>query len=370
MSIRVNPDLPQELRHYGKGDWNECFHCGNCTAVCPLTANGELFPRKVIRHLQMGLTDRLAGSLEPWLCYYCGECSEKCPRGAEPGELMMTLRRWLIGRYDFTGAAGAFFKSTKLEVLAVVLAAILSGAFFLAYGFTRGDIHVYDGAGAFLPSAFIHFFDLGLGAVLGSMLAINVFRMWRLCLGGARVPLWRYVQKFYLFPWHFFSQKRYSQCENPEGRGYGMPWFIHLGLMLGYVTMLVLVMVFIHWLQAGPEINWFVHAFGYAATLGLAVGCIYFLRRRLKKTEEQYQHSHGSDWVFVILLCLIVATGVLQHVLHRTGLPAAANVAYVLHLMCVVPWLLRMPFSKWSHLVYRPMAMYFAGLKNAAGSGK
>ena len=96
MSIRVNSALQQELRHYGKGDWNECFHCGNCTAVCPLTADGELFPRKAIRQLQMGLTDKLAGSLEPWLCYYCGDCSRKCPRGAEPGELMMTLRRWQI----------------------------------------------------------------------------------------------------------------------------------------------------------------------------------------------------------------------------------------------------------------------------------
>jgi hypothetical protein len=34
--------------------------------------------------------------------------------------------------------------------------------------------------------------------------------------------------------------------------------------------------------------------------------------------------------------------------------------------MCVVPWLLRMPFSKWAHLVYRPLAMYFAAIRREA----
>jgi hypothetical protein len=30
--------------------------------------------------------------------------------------------------------------------------------------------------------------------------------------------------------------------------------------------------------------------------------------------------------------------------------------------MGVFPWLLRMPFSKWAHMIYRPIAMYFAGI--------
>jgi nitrate reductase gamma subunit len=136
--------------------------------------------------------------------------------------------------------------------------------------------------------------------------------------------------------------------------------------MLGYVIMLVLVMVFLEQLQAGPEIYWPVHAFGYLAAIGLTIGTIYFIRSRIRKTDVQYKKSHGTDWVFIILMLLMTITGILQHVFHRSGLPVAANITYILHLMFVVPWLLRMPFSKWSHLIYRPLAMYFAGIRRDA----
>ena len=145
-----------------------------------------------------------------------------------------------------------------------------------------------------------------------------------------------------------------------------MPWLIHLGLMLGYVTMLLLVLVFVEPLQAGPEIRWSVHIFAYMATIGLLSGTIYFIRNRFKKNYTQYKKSHSTDWVFVVLLFFIVLTGIFQHVFHRTGLYEWANITYVIHLMAVVPWLLRMPFSKWAHLAYRPLAMYFAAIQKAA----
>jgi hypothetical protein len=70
--------------------------------------------------------------------------------------------------------------------------------------------------------------------------------------------------------------------------------------------------------------------------------------------------------MFVILLLIIVITGIVQHIFHRTGLLEWANITYVIHLMAVIPWFLRMPFSKWAHLAYRPLAMYFAAIRRAA----
>jgi quinone-modifying oxidoreductase subunit QmoC len=322
-----------------------------------------------MRSLQMGLERKLETTLEPWLCYYCGQCSTQCPREADPGETMMSLRRWLISRYDITGIAARFFKSRATEVMAIVMIAILTGAFLLYYGLSGGLFSIYDGEGAFLPSSFIHRFDLTLGAVLALFLLINAAHMWYLVMiKGTQVPVpwWIYIRELYLVPWHFFTQKRYSECEKKQEHPFYMPWFIHLGLMLGYVTMLILVMVFIEKLQSGPEINWSVHIFGYLASIGLVAGTIYFIRNRIKKNYVQYKKSHGTDWVFVILLSIIAFTGIAQHIFHRSGLYEWANATYIVHLMAVVPWLLRMPFSKWSHLVYRPLAMYFAQIRKDA----
>jgi ferredoxin len=369
MAVRVNPTFIDELDRFGAEDVQLCYQCGDCSTVCPHADEVYKFPRKSMRLLQMGLADKIKTTLEPWLCYYCGQCSEQCPREADPGETMMSLRRWLISVYDFTGIAKRFFKSRRTEVLAIIVVALLTGAFLLLYGFTGGNIRIYDGEGAFLPSTFIHKFDLSVGAILLIFLLINAGHMWYLTMIKGtpfEVPWWLYVKQIFQLPWHFFTQKRYSECEKKRKHPFFMPWFLHLGLMLGYVTMLVLVMVFIEKLQAGPEIQWSVHVFGYLASVGLIAGTVYFIRNRLKKNYVQYKKSHSSDWVFITLLFIIVVTGILQHIFHRTGLYELANITYVIHLMVVVPWLLRMPFSKWAHLIYRPLAMYFAAIRRDA----
>jgi len=369
MAIRVDPMFIDILAPLGAEDVQLCYHCGDCSTVCPHHDEVFKFPRKSMRLLQMGLSRKIETTLEPWLCYYCGQCSEQCPREADPGETMMSLRRWLISRYDFTGIAGQFFKSRTTEVLAVLLTSLLTGIFLFYYGFSGGNIHTYDGEGAFLPSQFIHKFDLSIGLLISIFLVVNALHMWYLTMVKGptfAVPWWLYLAQLYQLPLHFFTQKRYSECERKSKHPFYMPWFIHLGLMLGYVTMLVLVMVFIEQLQSGPAIQWSVHIFGYLASIGLITGTIYFIRSRLKKNYVQFKKSHGTDWVFAILLILIVLTGIAQHVLHRTGLYEWANIIYVIHLMCVVPWLFRMPFSKWAHIIYRPLAMYFAAVYIAA----
>lgn len=370
MAIRINPKFIDELDRFGAEDVQLCYQCGDCSAVCPHADEVFKFPRKSMRKLQMGLDGKIETTLEPWLCYYCGQCSEQCPREADPGETMMSLRRWLISRYDFTGIARQFFKSKTSEILAIIGVALLTLLFLYYNSFSKGSIHIYDGEGAFLPSPFIHRFDLSVGMILLVFLVINAFRMWYFTMikgPNFRIPWWLYIKQLFVLPLHFFTQKRYAECESKRETKVFMPWIIHLGLMLGYVIMLVLVMVFIEDLQYGPEVKWQVHIFGYLASIGLITGTIYFINRRLSKTAYvQYKKSHSTDWVFVVLLFLIVVTGIAQHIFHRTGLYEYANISYVIHLMCVVPWLLRMPFSKWAHLVYRPLAMYFAAIQRNA----
>jgi ferredoxin len=364
MAIRANPRLIDELELYGAEDVTKCYHCGNCTATCPFSREPYVFPRKSMRYLQLGLEERLRGNLEPWLCYYCGECSDECPREAEPGETMMSLRRWLTSRYDFTGISALFYRSWKAELAAILLVALLTGVGFTLFGLSQGDPNVYHGDGAFLPAEKVHVFDWALGGLLALLLLINCVRMWWFTTGSdrtLRVPATLYLKNLLLLPLHFFTQKRYRECERKR------PWAIHLVLMLSYLTMLVLIMFFLEAMQHGPEILWLPHTFGYLASLGLIATTIYALRGRIKKAETHYKHSHETDWIFLVLLLLVSVTGVAQHVLHRAGLELAANAVYVVHMMGVVPMLaLEVPFSKWAHLAYRPLAIYLSAVREQA----
>jgi ferredoxin len=373
MAIRVNPKLIDELEVYGAQDVQKCYHCGNCSATCPFSSDPYILPRRSMRLLQMGLEKKLESGLEPWLCYYCGECSAECPRDAEPGETMMSLRRWLTSRYDWTGISRMFYRSGRFEILSVVVAGLLTALGFVLWAVFRaggtGSIFQYDGPNAFLPAPSIHLFDWALAGVLLVLLLSNCARMWWFTLGRdslgsnrtIRIPLWAYVSQLYQLPLHFLTQKRYARCERKR------PWAVHLVLMLSYMIMLVLIVFFLRTVQGGPAIDWRVHVLGYLATIGLLATAIYALRGRLKKAEPLYKHSHETDWLFLALLIFVAFTGILQHVLHRVGLDVAANVVYIVHLTGVLPMLgLEVPFSKWSHLAYRPLAMYFSRVRTAA----
>jgi uncharacterized membrane protein (DUF485 family) len=366
MAARANPKLIDDLEHFGATDAVKCYQCGNCSAACTHSEDAHVFPRKSMRYLQMGLEKPLRSTLDPWLCYYCGECSDQCPRGAEPGETMMGIRRWLTAQYDFTGLSGLLYRSFKSELAAVLILALITGIGFFTFGFLGGggDLSVYDGPGAFLPAHDIHLFDWCMGAVLGGLLGINCLRMWLFTMrseNAVPVSLSLYIRNVLLLPVHFFTQKSFRDCERKR------PWAMHLILMLSYVTMLVLIMLFLKYMQSGPAVNWYAHTFGYLSAIGLVTTGILAVIGRLKKDEAYHRHSHESDWMFLGLLLFVSFTGIIQHVLHRVGLPMAANIIYVVHLMGVVPMLgLEVPFSKWSHLAYRPLAIYFAQLQQAA----
>ena len=69
------------------------------------------------------------------MCYYCGDCSETCPRQADPGEVMMGLRRYLTSLYDWTGISRLFYTSKTFEVMSVLLISALVGlGFYFFHG--------------------------------------------------------------------------------------------------------------------------------------------------------------------------------------------------------------------------------------------
>jgi Fe-S oxidoreductase len=360
MNTSVDPELYHEVAKFGARDMEICMQCGTCSASCPLSTGTNPFPRKIYRYLQLGLKDKLLKSPVPWLCYYCGDCNKDCPREAEPAETMMATRRWLTTQYDWTGLANRFYLSAAWEIGALTVLAL--GIIVLFCLFHGPIITDRVSVNSFAPVMWIEIGDLILAAILSAFLLSNAFRMYRIIMSDTKVPLSLYIIEAKTFVLNFLTQKRWRECGEDRSR-----WLKHFILVTGYMTMMTLVIVFIRWFQVDDSSWHFTSIFGYYATGVLLVITVEMFRSRLRKEESIHRYSELSDWLFLILLFLTTLTGIIMHGVRLAGWPMGTYVIYVIHLAIAVPMLvIEVPFGKWSHLFYRPLAIFLATVKEKA----
>jgi len=344
---RVNPEFATEIRKYGAADFQACFNCGNCTAVCALSTENASFPREMIRYATLGLEDEIKASLKPWQCYYCVECSTQCPRQANPGELMMSLRRWLTSKYDWTGLSGLMYKSLPLSLAAFILA--FAGVIIFAWsvGFELEKM-VHFG----------HYFEMIAIATVGVVILLpNIVRMWYFTIlkPNTRVPFVNYLKATGDLFIHMFTQKRALGCDDNQFR-----WFEHFILVLAYLSLLFTT-VFLDWFAST---NMFIIVLGYLESILIFIVTVDFVSNRVKKNKTVSKNSQPSDWFFVIWLLLMGLTALLVRLFIDFNLLETNKWLYVLHLTILVQWaLIIVPFGKWTHFLYRSFAMYFEKLK-------
>jgi nitrate reductase gamma subunit len=143
----------------------------------------------------------------------------------------------------------------------------------------------------------------------------------------------------------------------------------HWLLMSGYTLMFAMIVGFLVWFQTDNIYAWYhpQRLLGYYATIGLMAGLTFFFWGRLKKSAQIFSETHSSDWIFIILLLLTTVSGILVHFFRVGGMPATTYYTYIIHLAVLVPMIcIEVPFSKWSHLAYRPFAVYFSEMKKTA----
>jgi quinone-modifying oxidoreductase subunit QmoC len=387
MSAEVNPDLVVNLERFGVNSASECFNCGNCSAVCALSTEDSPFPRKVLRYLQLGLKDKLLQSPEPWLCYYCGDCSETCPRQADPGEVMMGLRRYLTSLYDWTGISRLFYTSKLFEIFSILLVAALVGlGFYFFHGPMLTDRVALN---VFAPNTVIEIFDLFLLAVLSFFLLTNGYRLFKAVMGDPdqypardsagkgnlanrllrNIPPVVYLREGREFVVQFFTQKKFKGCGS---RSQQIQWINHLLIMSGYSIIFMLVVAGIRWFQRDEIYALWnpVRLLGYYATFAILYGTTAAIIGRLQKSKTVYAHSHSSDWAFLVLLWLTTFSGILIHAARLLEMPLATYFLYVAHLMIAVPMLvIEVPFAKWTHQFYRPLVLYLMNVRKRALAG-
>ena len=367
--IESDPTLLKEIRKYGPFDTNACLQCGSCTVMCDLSDDAASFPRKPIRYVLFGLRDVVQESLEPWLCHDCGTCSSTCPREAEPAEAMKTLRRYLCALYDWTGLSSKIYRSRTWEILSLVCVGLLVLLLVMLYHLYVAELEFIDFTD---PLGMEHMFDkikdFTLVVVLFPLLIVisHAFRMYWFTLHrgcSVKVPLRIYLTEVKVFILHSLTHKKLSQC--PDKDRFVKHWL----LAFGCVLKLIIIVFLLEWFQT-DSIYPVTHPqrwLGYLITLFLVIGTTDIVIGRIRKKKEIYKSSAFSDFTFPVMLLLTALSGIAVHIFRYAGLDLASHFTYAIHLAIAVPVLMiEIPFGRWSHMIYRPLAIYLHAVKEKA----
>lgn len=372
MAHTVDPTFVNELERYGASDMKACFNCGNCTAICSLTDQGAVFPRKFIRYAQLGMKDRLQASKEMWLCYYCGDCSATCPRQAEPGEFVAAARRYVIAQYDPTTLARRLYTSTSFTVgFLAVVAAILTLILLAGYGSMPTDTLKL---GSFINVAYIHYTGQAVMILAGLValfsLGAMVSRLNKALSAAAsdedqaeKPNWWDAARSAFL---EVAAQTRFDKCSSDPAPWYLTRRFVHLSIMWGFLGLLGATGLDLLFKEPFSHVPVYYppRLLGTVAGLFVLYGTSVALMNRTKRADAYSSHSLLSDWLFLGLLWGVTLTGFIVEI--SVYLPYGSVWAYVIflvHMVGAMSLVLLLPFTKFAHAVLRPVALFIHEFK-------
>ena len=377
-AARVDHNLYPELQRFGATDISACYNCGVCSAICPLSENGASFPRRMSRYAQLGLRDKLLSSPELWSCYGCSECTDSCPTKADPASFMAAARRYAVASYDRTHLGYLLATSRWFAgIFIVALVAVLAGFMYSVHGPADASTLAFFN---FIPAEAIHNLGVGVMVIMGVAALIGLFEMVRRVLrspvSANAKPGARKVADaaFYAVATESMAQTRFrDDCDEAAIRPwYSQRWFIHFATMWGFLGLLGATILdygldIIGIKPTGTAVPiWYpVRLLGTLAGAALIYGTSVLIARRLRKSDRSSVHSTTSDWSFLVLLWLAGVTGfVLELGLYLPQAPAWGYPMFLVHVGVAMALVLLVPFGKFAHVLYRPVALFAIRLRS------
>ncbi len=370
LPIQSDPTLLAEIRRYGKFDPTGCYQCGSCTLSCDLVQGSLTFPRRTMRYSLLGLRQPLVASLEPWVCHDCGDCSAACPRQAEPSTSMMTLRRFLSAQYEWTGIGAKLLQSTAWYVGSLILVAAFTLLLIVGYHlwFVRMPVRDFTTTPFGLEHMFpiMTYYTLTVMLLPLLLLLSRAVRIWRLTMarqGFERIPLSAYASQAWVYVHQSVLHPLLRKCIEP-GR-----WTGHWLLALGVVMMLAIKVFALRWFQT-DNIYPLYHPqrwLGYLAAGFIIYGIADIFARRWRARKQIGKETHFRDLAFPALLLMTALSGLAAHIFRYAGFALTCHYLYALHVVIATDMLVvEMSFGKWSHMVYRPLALYLLAVRERA----
>ena len=384
--VKPDADFIHRIVDGSGGDLKKCFQCGTCSVVCELAEGSSPFPRKEMIWAQWGLKDRLLADPDVWRCHQCNDCSTKCPRGARPGDVLTAVRQEAVRHYAVPGSLGKLVGQGNLLPLLLFPVVLLALALFLRaplWESGQGTLQYLHHEG-FYADLFPHWLLIGfysffwglamVGAVVGAA------RFWKAMKaadeGAGRATASVGVVSSWLRTFKsILTHDRFGKCTSQAGRRTA-----HLGAFYGFLALFlvsvwaVIALYVINPLIPGHDQD-LVYPFAIwnpwklLANIGgiaLVVGCLLAIRDR-RSGQKEAPASTSFDWIFLWLLLIVGATGLLTEILRYVAEPSGAEglvytayAIYFIHLVAVFDLLVFLPYSKLAHVVYRTVALVYA----------
>lgn len=75
-----------------------CYQCGKCTAGCPMAAQMDVPPTRLLRLVQLGKAEDAMRADALWLCVSCETCTSRCPQSVDCLGVIDALRAMAVER--------------------------------------------------------------------------------------------------------------------------------------------------------------------------------------------------------------------------------------------------------------------------------
>jgi hypothetical protein len=103
-----------------------------------------------------------------------------------------------------------------------------------------------------------------------------------------------------------------------------------------------------------------VRLLGTLSGLILCYGTLAMIGGRLRKSEASTENTLFTDWVFLILLFFAGLSGFVLEALSYGSTASFTGYALGAHLIVVFEVLIMAPFTKFAHVLYRPLAIWMS----------
>lgn len=359
----IEPDIGfiKEIKKTGGESVKKCFQCATCSVTCNLSPSERPFPRKEMILTQWGQSDKLIKDPDIWLCHQCNDCSEKCPRGAKPGDVLAAIRNYAYKRFAFPSFMGKALANPLALPLLILFPMIL--IYGMMSTFVAGNPAALSGPiqfSKFIPQAWIEYLFIGGNILIFLFAFAGLWRFWNgLQPIGDSKPVAGFIPSLIITIKEIALHNNFKECDANQTR-----YLAHMLVFFGFIGAMitaglaVLGLLLVHLESPIPlsnPIKWLGNVSGFAGLTGLLI----MLIRRIAQKDKVGANGY-MDWLFVTMLFVVFATGLLSQFIRLSENAPVAYSIYYVHLVTVFFVLWYAPYSKFAHMFYRALALVHA----------